>query len=124
MECIALAVPVSTAAYTANIGHPMIGVCKTYWAEMRTIPIENVESGRLSNVVEWERVWFLKAVTSCIALRLIFLPVGPFSSFSIGVTIVMWEEIINQLLMLLSYSRLHGHWTTPCFQAMFTTECG
>ena len=40
--------------------------------------------------------------TSCSLAAHLFAR-GPFSSFSIGVTIAMWEEIINQLLMLLSY---------------------
>ena len=199
VEYIALAVPVSTAAYTTNIGHLLIGVCKTYWAEMGTIPIENVESRKfverlyiqlqllnagansivrhmlpylavaavsgivtslfiflrhqggstgselmirsvmgsigilcvivmmwmtydalavlrladdvrvklnwkgdpaLREMAKLDRLGFLKRAA---ALRPFFVPVGPFTNFSLEVIIAVWEEIPNQLLWLLSY---------------------
>ena len=47
VEYIILAVPVSITTYTINMGHLVIGVFKTYWAELGTIPIENVQSRKV-----------------------------------------------------------------------------
>ena len=37
------------------------------------------------------------------ALRVIEIPVGNFSDFSINLPIAIWDEIVNQVLFLLSF---------------------
>ena len=58
------------------------------------------ENWRESGMSELQRLRFLKRAKAC---RAVEVPIGSFGEFSLDVPVIMWDEILNQLLFLLSF---------------------
>ena len=62
--------------------------------------LRNVEAEHLR---ELSRVEKLKVVKRANASQVLGLPMGNFTTFSLKVPVVIWEEVLNQLILLLSF---------------------
>ena len=58
------------------------------------------EAEHLRGMTKKQRMNIMKRAQ---ALRAVNFPTGPFAEFSLNVTINIWEEVLNQLLFLLSF---------------------
>ena len=55
---------------------------------------------REKGISDLQRLRFLKRAKAC---RPVDVPIGIFGEFSLDVPVIMWDEILNQLLFLLSF---------------------
>ena len=55
---------------------------------------------REHGVSDLQRLRYLKRAKAC---RPVDIPIGIFGEFSLDVPVIMWDEILNQLLFLLSF---------------------
>ena len=58
------------------------------------------EGWRENGITDLQRIRFLKRAKAC---RPIEVPIGGFGEMSLDVPVIMWDEILNQLLFLLSF---------------------
>ena len=58
------------------------------------------ENWRESGISDLQRLRFLKRAKACRPLE---VPIGAFAEFSLNVPVTMWDEILNQLLFLLTF---------------------
>ena len=55
---------------------------------------------RENGISDIQRLRYLKRAKAC---RPVNIPIGTFGEFSLDVPVIMWDEILNQLLFLLSF---------------------
>ena len=55
---------------------------------------------RENGISDIQRLRYLKRAKAC---RPVGIPIGAFGEFSLDVPVIMWDEILNQLLFLLSF---------------------
>ena len=58
------------------------------------------ENWRKKGISDVQRLRFLKRAKAC---RPAAIPIGTFGEFSLDVPVIMWDVILNQLLLLLSF---------------------
>ena len=58
------------------------------------------EGWRGNGISDLQRSRFIKRARAC---RPIQIPIGSFGEFSLDVPVIMWDEILNQLLFLLNF---------------------